>query len=147
MRGENLSGRWISVIHRYRKAFADRMLKPCGVTGGQYLFILALNRYNGASQEQISDFLKIDKTTTARAIKKLEKEGFVSRTQDKTDKRAYQVYLTPKAQDIVPQIRRTMREWEDIVTVDLSDEEYAMLETILEKMAGKALDAINGCDL
>jgi DNA-binding MarR family transcriptional regulator len=114
------------------------MLEPYGIAGYQYLFILAVYTNNGASQEKISDCLKIDKTTTARAIKKLEEGGFVVRNIDSDDKRAYKVFLTQKAVDIIPHIQETMKKWEDFVISDISEDEHMMLEKLLNKMAEKA---------
>jgi Transcriptional regulators len=136
---EILVGKWISILYRCRKSFANRMLEPYGLVGCQYLFLLALNRNNGASQEKISDFMKIDKTTTAKSIKTLEINGFVARQIDSEDKRAYKVFLTQKALDVMPVIKKTMRKWEDTVISDISEDEYMLLEKLLSKMAGRAL--------
>jgi DNA-binding MarR family transcriptional regulator len=136
--GENSIGRWISVLYRCRKSYAGRRLEPYGIAGCQYLFLMTLYRNNGASQEKISDYLKIDKTTTAKAIKKLEDGGFVVRDIDASDKRAYMVFLTQKALDIIPHIQETMKNWENAVVEDISEDEYILLEKLLEKMADKA---------
>jgi Transcriptional regulators len=135
---EILVGKWISILDRCRKSYANRMLEPYGLAGCQYLFLLALNRHNGVSQEKISDFMKIDKTTTAKSIKALENNGFVVRQVDAEDKRAYKVFLTQKAVDVLPVIRKTMRKWEDMVISDISKDDYIFVEKILSKMAGKA---------
>ncbi len=73
----NLIGKWTSVLYRYRKAFMARRLEKFGIVGGMFVTLLTVKEFNGASQERISDYLKIDKTTTAKAIKKLESEGYV----------------------------------------------------------------------
>jgi DNA-binding MarR family transcriptional regulator len=140
---ENSIGKWISVLYRYRKSFASKALEPYGLAGCQYLFLVTLNKNNGTSQEKISEYLKIDKTTTAKAIKKLEDNGFVFRDIDDVDKRAYKVYLTDKAREIMPFIHETMSKWENLVLSDISEDEYEMLEIILKKMAEKAYGIIN----
>ena len=140
---ENSIGKWISVLYRYRKSYASRMLEPYGIVGCQYLFLMTLYRNNGASQEKISDFLKIDKTTTAKAIKKLEDNGFVMRNINSNDKRAYKVFLTQKAMDIIPHIQETMNKWENIVISDVFEDEYMLLEKLLKKMAEKAYSVSN----
>lgn len=140
---ENSIGKFISVLYRYRKAFANKMLEPYGIAGCQYLFLLTLFKNNGASQEKISELLKIDKTTTAKAIKKLEDNGFVIRDIDSDDKRAYKVYLTQKALDIIPHIQETMNKWENIVLSDVLEDDYLKLEELLKKMADKAYNISN----
>jgi DNA-binding MarR family transcriptional regulator len=140
---EIMLGKWISVLYRCRKSYASRMLEPYGITGCQYLYLLVLHRSNGLSQEKISDALKIDKTTTAKAIRKLEDNGFVKRDSDASDKRVNNVFLTHKALDIIPHILETMKKWEDLVLADISDDEYALLEKLLKKMAETAHDISN----
>ena len=41
------------------------------------MFLLELYKKDGKNQEELSEKLNIDKGTTARAIKKLEEEGFL----------------------------------------------------------------------
>ncbi len=65
---ENSVGKWISVLYRYRKSYVNRKLEPYGIGGCQYLFLITLFKFDGASQEKISDYLKIDKTTTAKEV-------------------------------------------------------------------------------
>lgn len=137
---ENSIGKWISILYRCRKTYASKMLEPFGIGGCQYLFLLTLYHNNGASQEKITDCLKVDKTTTAKAIKKLEDDGFVKRQVDAGDKRAYQVFLTQKAYDIMPHIFETMQKWERMVVEQITEEEHGMLETTLSKMAERAYE-------
>ncbi|QAT48838.1 MarR family transcriptional regulator [Caproiciproducens sp. NJN-50] len=137
-KGVSSIGKWISVLYRCRKSFAGRTLEPCGIAGCQYLFLLTLNCEDGASQEKISDDLKIDKTTTAKSIKVLEKNGFVTRVTDPGDRRAYQVFLTQKAKEILPRIQEAMAQWDEFIQADLTEEERRLLEGVLAKMAAKA---------
>ena len=47
---------------------------------------------DGIKQEEMASSLNIDKGTTARAIKKLEEEGYIYRQKDKEDNRAQLVF-------------------------------------------------------
>lgn len=138
-----LFGGWINRISRYRRSFAGRMLEPYGVTGCQFPYLLALNRRGGMSQEEISDMLKTDKTSTAKAVKKLEEDGFVVRRTDASDKRTNRVFLTQKGLDTVPHILDTMKKWDEAVLADISEEEYDLLERLLRRMADSARDLLN----
>lgn len=133
-------GRWISILQRYRKYYVSQQLEPLGIRGGHYIFLLMLSKHDGASQESISNYLKIDKTTTAKALKKLEESGYLNRQKDKTDKRAYQVFLTQKAWDALPVIHRAVREWEKQMLAGITTEEYNLLEALLCRMARNVSD-------
>lgn len=138
-----LFGGWINRISRYRRTFAGRMLEPYGVTGCQFSYLLALSRQSGMSQEEISDMLKIDKTSTAKAVKKLEEDGFVTRRTDTSDKRTNRVFLTQKGLDVIPHILDTMKKWDEAVLADISEEEYDLMERLLSRMADSAGNLLN----
>ncbi|EPZ62268.1 marR family protein [[Clostridium] sordellii ATCC 9714] len=93
-------GRYISQIHRKGRIYISKELNDLGIGSGQVMFLLELYRGDGKSQEDLAEALHIDKGTTARAIKKLEEAGFVSRVKDEIDKRANKVYLTNKGKEV-----------------------------------------------
>jgi DNA-binding MarR family transcriptional regulator len=73
-----------------------------------------LFRNGGISQEVLSDYLKLDKGSIARSIKKLEDEAYVERRIDLDDKRAHKVFLTQKALDIIPVVQEAIQSWGDV---------------------------------
>lgn len=138
MNNRNLTGKWISLIYRYGQNFIGQELRKYDIGSGQYIFINALYHKDGISQEEISEYLKIDKGTTARAIKKLEEQGYVVRKEDSNDKRAYKVYLTDKAIDIKPEISKAMEKWTNILSEGFDEEEKKLTLSLLERMADNA---------
>ena len=110
------------------------------IGSGQYIILLTLFRNSGISQEELSDYLKIDKGSIAKSIKKLEDEAYIKRSIDSDDKRAYKIFLTQKALDIIPIVQEAIKSWEDIIVSDLSDSEKQMIEQLLYKMAKKAYE-------
>lgn len=137
-RNENSLGKWISVLHRCRNSYFNKQLEPYGISGGQFIILLALSRYNGLRQEAISDRLKIDKSIAAKSIKKLESNGYLTKEKDQSDGRAYNVFLTQKAIDIIPSIKKTEEYWKGGVTSGLTEKECQLVEKLLHKMADNA---------
>lgn len=135
-------GRLIYVLNRYRRSFAGRELEQRGIKGCQAPYLLALYRRGGMSQEQIADVLKTEKTTTAKALKKLAEAGLVTRQADAADRRANRVLLTPKGAEAIPDILATMQKWDDAVLADISEEEYRTLERLLRRMAERAREIL-----
>ncbi|AET66087.1 transcriptional regulator [Desulfosporosinus orientis DSM 765] len=124
-----------SVLYRYGQSYISKRLEFLNIGSGQYVFLMTLFRTGGISQEELSKYLRIDKGTTAKAIKKLEEAGYVIREIDLRDKRAYKVYLTPKAVEVISTIQAAAKEWENIITSGLSEEEKQWVEKILLKMS------------
>ena len=119
---------WISILFRFRRSFIIKKLENYGVLAGLYMLVLVIYYNNGTSQEQISDILKTDKASIARSVKKLEKEGYVTRELDKVDRRANKLYLTPKAQTLVPEIQKVIDEWESLVVANVPKDAYQIIE-------------------
>lgn len=139
---EHSIGRWISILYRYGQGHIGKKLEKYNIGSGQYIFLLALYRKDGISQEEISAHLKIDKATTAKAIKRLEEEGYILRETDIDDKRAYKVYLTEKALDIKPFVQAVIADWNNILASGLSEDEKENVLRLLKKMAENAFEHI-----
>ncbi|HWJ03616.1 MAG TPA: MarR family transcriptional regulator, partial [Verrucomicrobiae bacterium] len=78
----------ISTLYRYGQAYIAKRIGALDIGSGQYIFLMTLFRKGGISQEELSCYLRIDKGTTAKAIKKLEDGGYIKRETDLKDKRA-----------------------------------------------------------
>lgn len=137
-KNRNSVARWISLLHRHGHEYVGRQLKQYNINKGQYIFLNALYKKDGIRQEELSDYLKIDKGTTAKAIKKLEDDEYIIRVVDKKDKRAYNVYLTEKALKIKPRVRKAMMAWTDILFLGFSEEEKETALVLLERMGENA---------
>jgi DNA-binding MarR family transcriptional regulator len=131
-------GRLISCIHRYGKITISNKLESYHLGSGQFHFLMALYQKDGIHQEHLAEILRIDKGTCARAIKRLEEEGYIRRVIDSKDKRAYQIFLTEKAQQMRPVIRRILREWTRTLLTGFSEEEKTLVFTFLEQIAENA---------
>lgn len=70
----------------------------------------------------------------SRMIDRLQEGGFVERRADPQDRRAWLLYLTPKADPIIERIRAVVDELNDAMLVDLSKGELDRLRGTLEKI-------------
>jgi DNA-binding MarR family transcriptional regulator len=110
-----------------------------GIGAGQYLFLLNLYENDGITQEELTKKVRLDKATTARAIKKLEDEGYVRRIKKESDKRAYRLELTEKAEQIKDDVYSIMNEWESEIRMCFTDEESQELMNLLNKLSKSSL--------
>lgn len=137
-KNEHSIARWISILYRYGQGYMGKNIESYNIGSGQYIFLIALYKKEGISQEQISEHLKVDKATTARAIKRLEKEGYIRRAIDENDKRAYKIYLTQKALNIKSELYGVIRKWENMLSSGLSESEKEIFLKMLKTMAENA---------
>jgi DNA-binding MarR family transcriptional regulator len=130
--------RWVSLLYRYGHMYIGDKLKHTEIGKGQHIFLNALYKEDGLSQEELSAYLKIDKGTTAKALKKLEELGYVTRKVRDEDKRAYQVFLTDKAKAIKDEVRQVLVDWRLALTAGFTQEEQRVAVELLEKMGHNA---------
>lgn len=91
------------VARLLRRNFNDRA-QALGLTQAQCRAILHLYRCEGIQQVALAELLEIQPITLARLLDKLESAGLVERRRDPSDRRAFCLYLTPKAHPLLEQI-------------------------------------------
>src|SRR5690625_3868063 len=72
-------GRWISLLNRYFQVYMRDQLKEYDIYADHHLFLGVLYQREGLSQEKIAQHVMVDKGTTARALRKLEEQGYIER--------------------------------------------------------------------
>ena len=133
-KGNKHIGKYISQLYRKGSVFINKEVSEYGIGSGQFMFLLELYINDGKNQEEIAETLKIDKGTTARALKKLEEQGFVTRIKDENDKRSNKIYLNDKAKDVREGVLDVLIDWNKEITKSLTEEEEEMLKSLLEKV-------------
>lgn len=121
-------------IFRNTQIFLDRVLKKYGLSSGSIPYIFNLEKNEGITQNKLSKELGNDKAMSARTLTKLIELDFVYKKQDERDSRAYNLYLTAKAKELMPSIRKDIRTVVDLVTEDLSAEEKIITTRSLKKI-------------
>jgi len=138
--------RWISVLHRQFQIYLNRELRDSDIQASEYVFLVNLYEKDGVSQERLSSNLFIDKAATARAIQRLEKLGYVRRTRDPMDSRAYVVALTEQGKQMRDFIKSKLLNWNLLLTGELSDEEHRDLLDKIKRMSALAVNETRGED-
>ena len=141
-------GRRIWVIHRHSQAWLDRELDYYGIGCGQLRFLMELYLVDGINQEQLSERLRVDKGTTARAVKKLEELGYLQRSRDPEDRRVYRLQLTPAGKELGPVVRETRKKLTERLTAGFSEGERETLRGLLDRVVHNIAGDIGGecCD-
>lgn len=84
----------------------DQRVRTAGVTGPQARLLLMLNRTPGANQGSYAEQLEVEPITLCRMVDRLEDAELVERRRDPSDRRAWQLHLTPKSQKIVERLQQ-----------------------------------------
>jgi len=130
----------ISILYRMWHIFFQRDLENLWIPVGQIPFLRILWKFPAISQDEISKLLYIDKATTAKALKCMEKSELIFRKKDENDKRMMHIFLTQNWKKLLPEIHKSTKKLEEIFTKWFSTEEIKTFEKLSEKMSENAME-------
>lgn len=108
-------------LHTQRAARAlarrfDEVLRPFGLTSGQFSLLMSLNRPMAPRIADVAPLLAMDRTTLTANLKPLERRGLVEVAVDPKDRRGRRLHITEAGRDLlvaaVPVWRETHAEIE-----------------------------------
>ena len=88
--------REIGMIARALDSISNIEFKEYELTKGQYLYLVRICENPGIIQEKLSEIIIVDRTTAARAIKKLEINGFIEKKEDESNKKIKKTFPNRK---------------------------------------------------
>ena len=130
----------IMELARLAAQYKTDCLAPMGLKGFHSSYLSAVCLYPGISQDKLARLICINKSNIARQAVILEEDGFIERRTSQSDKRVTRLYPTEKTKAIMPQIQSILRQWEDLLTEDLNEDELNLVVSLLQKMKQKAAD-------
>jgi DNA-binding MarR family transcriptional regulator len=97
------------VTRLFRKHF-DRRAVRFQMTRAQWRALKRLRRAEGMRQNELAEQLEMEPIAIGRVIDRLQKAGFVERRADPADRRAWRLYLTPRAHGVVDDMEQISSE-------------------------------------
>jgi len=93
-------------LHAQRAARAlarhfDEVLRPVGITSGQFSLLISLNRPEPPTISSVAHLLAMDRTTLTANLKPLERRGLIKVAVDKEDRRSRRLALTAAGRDVL----------------------------------------------
>ncbi|WP_129728282.1 MULTISPECIES: MarR family winged helix-turn-helix transcriptional regulator [Bacillaceae] len=126
--------REIGMIARALDSISNIEFKEFELTKGQYLYLVRICENPGIIQEKLAEMIKVDRTTAARAIKKLEMNGFIEKKEDKHNKKNKKLFPTEKGKNVYPFIKRE-HDYSDIVALEgFSETEVETIFNLLQRV-------------
>lgn len=136
-------GKSMSIIYRYRQILVNHKLKPYNLGSGQHIFLINIASNEGINQKELTSLVKIDKATTAKALKKLEEHGYIYRKCDDVDRRYNQLFLTKKGHEVMPMIVDILNEITDELVKGLDENECRQFKQSLNKILDNVIDSVD----
>lgn len=125
-------GFMISDVSRLMRRRFDERARLIGVTRTQWRTLTTLKRHEGINQGGMADLLEVEPISLSRMIDRLEEANLVERRPDPADRRAWQIFLTPKALPILDQLHSLA---EDMIETALHGLDQAQRTQLMASLA------------
>ncbi|MGX6445198.1 MarR family winged helix-turn-helix transcriptional regulator [Neobacillus sp. K501] len=126
--------REIGMIARALDSISNIEFKEYELTKGQYLYLVRICENPGIIQEKLAEMIKVDRTTAARAIKKLEMNGFIEKKDDQQNRKIKKLFPTVKGEKVYPFIKRENDYSNNVALKGFSEKEGETIFNLLQRV-------------
>lgn len=128
------------VARLLRRNFSRRA-QDLGLSPTQWQALAYLSRQEGVNQATLAESLEVQPISLARLIDRLQEMDLVARRADPDDRRAFKLYLTPKAQPMLERLWSLAAETRGEALAGFSPAQRDHLVEFLVQMKQNLLDA------
>ncbi|PAE33357.1 MarR family winged helix-turn-helix transcriptional regulator [Bacillus sp. 7884-1] len=126
--------REIGMIARALDSISNIEFKEYELTKGQYLYLVRICENPGIIQEKVAEMIKVDRTTAARAIQKLEINGFIEKKDDQLNKKIKKLFPTEKGKNVYPFIKSENDYSNTVALEGFSEREVETIFDLLQRV-------------
>lgn len=118
--------------HRRISVSFARALKPYDITPEQWSTLLIICDRSGMNQKEVADTAAKDQPTTARIVELLLKKGFIRKSPNPEDRRAFKLYATEEGRALIGSTLVLERQATNAAVAGLSAQQLEELRSMLE---------------
>lgn len=128
----------LSYLSQIRKVYAERLnikfqeenFSPNEIS----VLILLSNNKSINTSSQLTTILGVSKSFVSRSLAALERKGLIQTREASGDRRSREIYLTASASAVTKQLSEGIKEINEVVLADISEEEMRMMKETMEKI-------------
>ncbi|ABX07027.1 MarR family transcriptional regulator [Herpetosiphon sp.] len=113
----------------------NRVLAPLGLTTAQYFVLVAIKPDEAPTMGELSNRTYLDNSTLTPIVDRLERDGWLERMSDPTDRRTTRIQLTSSGLERLPDARQRGDAVENAMREQLGDPLVDLLTDGLRKVA------------
>ena len=110
-----------------------------GLGSVSYVFLSYLLDREGITQRELCSTLYIDDALASRAMGVLVRKGYVKRLRSKLDARSYELYLTEKGKEVLPELLKMYESWWKQITAGVSQYKMNILCSVLKDISERVI--------
>ncbi|MGN1003303.1 MAG: MarR family winged helix-turn-helix transcriptional regulator [Oscillospiraceae bacterium] len=127
-------GRCVSIFDRLMKMYYDHGLSAFEIGWGQQFYVEYLYDHPGASPQEMVEYIRVDKATLTKIIRKLTEIDYITVVGDERDRRVKHLYLTERAIPAAKQIKKIHADFYSALSAGIDPAELTAAEQTLQKM-------------
>jgi DNA-binding MarR family transcriptional regulator len=120
---------------RAQRVAAEEM--PSGRHPRLFGVLTALVASGPVSQQQLADWLRVNRTQMVSLVDALEREGLVERRRDPADRRSYALHVTPAGRETLSALEAEVSHAERVMAEPLTAADHARLNDLLRTLIGR----------
>ncbi|MFL9871367.1 MarR family winged helix-turn-helix transcriptional regulator [Paraburkholderia megapolitana] len=128
---------------RHMTRFYNACLADVGLYGPQYIMLLFLSRHGAVTMAEMAQALAIDRTTISHNLRPLERDGFVSISIGKEDKRSRVIALTATGKRSVQKGRRAWQRAHELFEAKFGSEKARAMRAMMAQIVATELDDLS----
>ena len=130
---ENIGSMLADTSRLLRRSF-DVRARDIGVTRAQWQVLTTLLRHEGVNQGGLAELLDVEPITVCRMVDRLQEAGLVERRTDPADRRSWRLFLTPRAHDLLDELRPLADALIEDALTGIDQDERKQLRDLLDRI-------------
>ena len=118
------------VMHRVMKR-AKSKYEEFDLNRSQASILFTLHQRSSMSQKDLAESLNMTPPSITSAIRKMEKDGYISRKQDESDQRVMRLALTEKGESCIQNVKKVAEDMRELIFRGMSPEEIMLFRRLL----------------
>lgn len=131
--------RYVSIMDRLMKMYYDHGLSDFEIGWGQQFYVEYIYDHPGTSAQEMVEYIRVDKATLTKVVKKLVQIGYIKVTEDEKDRRIKHLYLTEQAIPAAKRIKEVHNSFYETLCMDIPLEDVQLAK----KTMGHMVENIN----
>ena len=107
---------------RVSRAFSAHYIEKFGISTPEWRVVAHLSQEGSVSVREIHRRVDMDKSKVSRAAGRLEAAGYISKTENRSDRRLVELQLTEKGREMIDQLAPVARGFEQELLAHLGED-------------------------
>lgn len=133
----------INLLARLSNKAARMRLGSMGTWPGQIPIVLCLLAEEGLSQKDLIERTRIEQSTMAEHLDRMERDGLIYRVRDENDRRVFRIFLSDKVKESSDWLMQELENGVQMYTAGISSQDLEQCSNTLAKIIGNMEEYTN----